>query len=96
MIKHGDVYSGRPVYASLSTTTATANPSVSAVQSKRQLRFKLIARVAYYFWIPFLVLSMYGIGYQWGIMDFSCDPDKIKSRLLDTILASVWSSSGRA
>lgn len=92
-LKHGGLYSGRPVYASLSTTSAAANPSLSEIQSKWQQRFKLIARVAYYFRIPFLVLSVYGIGYQQGIMDFSREPEKIKSGLLDTILTSVGCTS---
>ena len=92
-LKH-TLFSGRNIiYASLSTSTATSvvHPSVAAIsiQSKWQLRFKLIARVAYYCRIPFLVLSVYGIGYQQGIMDFSREPEKIQSSLLDTTLASV-------
>jgi len=96
-LKH-TLFSGRNIiYASLSTSTATAvaHPSVAAIsiQSKWQLRFKLIARVAYYCRIPFLVLSVYGIGYQQGIMDFSREPEKIQSSLLDTTLASVGCTS---
>jgi Zn-dependent protease with chaperone function len=45
--------------------------------------------MAYYLRIPFLVLSVYGIGYQQGIMDYSREPQNMESKLLDTILAGV-------
>mmetsp|Transcript_14795 Transcript_14795/g.25260 ORF Transcript_14795/g.25260 Transcript_14795/m.25260 type:complete len:460 (-) Transcript_14795:48-1427(-) len=68
-----------------STTTAVATNQGFF----RRLRWRIIARVAYYFRIPFLVLSVYGIGYQQGIMDYSREPQGTESKLMDTTLASV-------
>ena len=39
------------------------------------------------------MLSVYGIGYQQGIMDYSREPENMESKLLDTTLASVGCTS---
>eukprot|EP00804_Cyclotella_cryptica_P024673 CCRYP_001664-RB/>CCRYP_001664-RB protein AED:0.04 eAED:0.04 QI:259/1/1/1/1/1/2/268/462 len=74
-----------------SSKTASNNSAVAANANatSQRLKWKLIARIAYYLRIPFLVLSVYSIGYQQGIMDYSRDPKKMEASLLDTILAGV-------
>lgn len=86
-----NLYNGRCI--SISAISAATKPSVVAAQSTRQLRWKIFARVVYYLRIPFLVLSVYGIGYQQGIMDYAREPETMQSRLLDTTLASVGCTS---
>jgi hypothetical protein len=86
-----NLYSGRCI--NISAISDATKPSASAVQNTRQLRWKIFARVVYYLRIPFLVLSVYGIGYQQGIMDYSREPETMQSRLLDTTFASVGCTS---
>lgn len=74
---------------------ATPSPAVASHAGSpwQRLKWRIIARVAYYLRIPFLVLSVYGIGYQQGIMDYSREPEITEDRLLDTTLASVGCTS---
>ena len=74
-----------------SQTKALANKQPAHQQ---RLKWKILARLAYYARIPFLVLSVYGIGYQQGIMDYSRDTIRMEMKLLDTILAGVGCISG--
>ncbi|KAL7519011.1 hypothetical protein ACHAWX_003813 [Stephanocyclus meneghinianus] len=76
---------------SFSSKTASNNSAVTsnADATTHKLKWKLLARIVYYLRIPFLVLSVYSIGYQQGIMDYSRDPKKMEASLLDTILAGV-------
>lgn len=62
---------------------------VTKPNQNQRLKWKFLARLAYYLRLPFLVLSVYGIGYQQGIMDYSRDPRRMEIKLLDTILAGV-------
>jgi hypothetical protein len=81
---------------STSSAVAKATPSpavASQTGTWQRLKWRIIARVAYYLRIPFLVLSVYGIGYQQGIMDYSREPEITEDRLLDTTLASVGCTS---
>lgn len=48
-----------------------------------------MARGIKYVRIPFLVLSIYGLGYQQGIVDYSRDPAAKEQALLDSVLAGV-------
>ena len=77
----------------ISSISSATKPSDVSAQNAKQLRWKILARVAYYVRIPFLVLSVYGIGYQQGIMDYSREPESMQSRLLDSTLASVGCTS---
>jgi Zn-dependent protease with chaperone function len=86
-----NLYSGRCI--NISAISAATKPADAAGQNTRQLRWKILARVVYYLRIPFIVLSVYGIGYQQGIMDYSREPETMQSRLLDTTLASVGCTS---
>lgn len=72
----------------LSTASKSAVDTSNAAKTQR-LKWRVLARLAYYARIPFLVLSVYGIGYQQGIMDYSRDPTRMEIKLLDTILAGV-------
>jgi hypothetical protein len=85
------------IYASFSTSTVTKaarpSPAIPAQGTWQKLKWRIIARVAFYLRIPFLVLSVYGIGYQQGIMDYSREPEITEERLLDTTLASVGCTS---
>ena len=73
--------------ASFSTSASKA----TAVSKSR--KWRIIARVAFYLRIPFLVLSVYGIGYQQGIMDYSREPAEMESNLMDTVLSGVGCTS---
>jgi len=77
-----------------SSFSSTSQKIVAGNQIKndaitQRLKWRIIARMAYYLRVPFLVLSVYGIGYQQGIMDYSREPKKMESKLLTTILAGV-------
>ncbi|KAL7531209.1 hypothetical protein ACHAXR_003900 [Thalassiosira sp. AJA248-18] len=77
-------------------STAVAKPSAVTkpqAAASQKIKWRVIARIAYYVRIPFLVLSVYGIGYQQGIMDYSRDPEDTESKLLDTVLSSVGCTS---
>ena len=86
-----NLYSGRCI--NISAISAATKPADAAGQNTIQLRWKILARIVYYLRIPFIVLSVYGIGYQQGIMDYSREPETMQSRLLDTTLASVGCTS---
>lgn len=70
---------------SFSSKTASNNSAVTsnASATTQKLKWKLLARIVYYLRIPFLVLSVYSIGYQQGIMDYSRDPKKMEASLLE-------------
>ena len=52
-------------------------------------RIKAFARFVRIVRIPAIILGVYGLGYQQGIIDYSRDPDKKQDELLTTILAGV-------
>mmetsp|Transcript_24069 Transcript_24069/g.51967 ORF Transcript_24069/g.51967 Transcript_24069/m.51967 type:complete len:472 (-) Transcript_24069:62-1477(-) len=81
------------MYAPFSTSPAAKLSAVANQNTGQRIKWKIIARIAYYVRVPFLVLSVYGIGYQQGIMDYSRDPKNTESKLLDTTLASVGCTS---
>lgn len=52
-------------------------------------RFQSLARAVRYVRIPFIVISVYQLGYQQGIIDHSSNPANMKKRLLQNVLAGV-------
>jgi len=60
-----------------------------------QNRWKAIARFVKYTRIPFLIVSIYGLGYQQGIVDYSRDPLEKQEVLLDSLLAGVGCTDRR-
>ena len=71
-------------------STSVAKSNAASNQNKKVLsKWRIIARVVYYFRIPFLVLSVYGFGYQQGVIDYSRDPDKLESSVMDTTLSGI-------
>eukprot|EP00956_Cyclotella_meneghiniana_P021615 scaffold39524_cov62-Cyclotella_meneghiniana.AAC.4 len=76
-------------FSTSSAALSTKSTASSSNNTRRVQYYRLLARLAYYARIPFLVLSVYSIGYQQGIMDYSRDPKKMQYNLLDTILAGV-------
>ena len=52
----------------------------------------LLGRAVRYLRIPFLVVSVYGLGYQQGIIDDSRNPQQTRGALLDNVLAGVGAS----
>mmetsp|Transcript_27705 Transcript_27705/g.41934 ORF Transcript_27705/g.41934 Transcript_27705/m.41934 type:complete len:416 (-) Transcript_27705:1329-2576(-) len=52
-------------------------------------RWNRVARAVRYTRIPFLVLSVYGLGYQQGIMDDIRDPKRTREAILEQVLISV-------
>ena len=55
----------------------------------------LLGRAVRYLRIPFLVVSVYGLGYQQGIIDDSRNPQQTRGALLDNVLAGVGASRDR-
>ena len=71
-------------------TTSSSKSALTNPQSNSlHLKWRVLARLVYYIRLPFLVLSVYGIGYQQGIIDYSRDSARMEVKLLDTILAGV-------
>jgi len=98
VIRHGATLGSlprRPLGWSIRSTsvlpfsTSVAKESAAKTTVARRWKWKFVARVAYYFRIPALVLSVYGFGYQQGIMDYSREPEYMESKLMETSLASV-------
>ena len=56
---------------------------------ERWSRFAQYAGWVKYLRIPFLVMSVYGLGYQKGIIDDSRNPQATRQALLDNVFASV-------
>lgn len=78
--------------AARSAASAAAASTAAVSKAKptfRKFTWKVVARAAYYFRIPFLVLSVYGVGYQQGIMDYSREPEYKESKLMESMLAGV-------
>lgn len=63
--------------------------SISSYWNRNSQYWKRVARVVKYIRIPFLVLSVYGFGYQQGIIDDSRNPQGTQQALLDNVFASV-------
>lgn len=56
-------------------------------------RWNRLARLVRFTRIPFLVLSVYGLGYQQGIVDDIRDPKNTREAIMDKVLSSVAISS---
>ena len=74
---------------STSSSSVTKEVSKNSVTPNRRDRWRRIARIAYYVRIPALVLSVYGIGYQQGIMDFAREKEVMEAKLLQQVIAGV-------
>eukprot|EP00986_Skeletonema_menzelii_P000585 scaffold162_cov143-Skeletonema_menzelii.AAC.4 len=79
------------VHHYFSTSSSPATKVIS--RNTTTDRWRRIARFAYYVRIPALVLSVYGIGYQQGIMDFAREKEVMEAKLLQTVLAGVGCTS---
>jgi len=69
---------------SVSFSSLSSSPAV--VKTSRWNRIARFARVTR---IPFLVLSVYGLGYQQGIVDDIRDPKNTREAIMDNVLMSV-------
>jgi hypothetical protein len=76
-----------------STSTSSISKEISENANNRRDRWIRIARIAYFLRLPALVLSVYSIGYQQGIMDFSREKEIMEAKLLQTILSGVGCTS---
>lgn len=61
----------------------------SSFWERNRVNWKRVARIVKYTRIPFLVMSVYGLGYQQGIIDDSRNPEAARQALLDNVFASV-------
>lgn len=52
-------------------------------------RWRVLARIVRYVRIPVLVASVYGLGYQQGIIEYARNPDEVQESLLESVLAGV-------
>jgi len=66
--------------------------AATELTASRGRNWKLIGRTVRYLRIPFLVASVFGLGYQQGIIDDSRNPEETRGALLDNVLAGVGSS----
>jgi Zn-dependent protease with chaperone function len=71
------------------TTTTTTTSSIIAQHNQSRINWHRWGRLLRYTRIPVLVVSVYGIGYQQGIMDTTRTPLAMQQGLLLTILKSV-------
>lgn len=53
------------------------------------VRWRVFARVVRYIRIPVLISSVWGLGYQQGIIEYARNPDEVKQSLLESVLADV-------
>jgi len=65
------------------------NASIQNTPIIRSSRWHRLARIVRYTRIPFLVLSVYGLGYQQGIIDDSRNPTATRQSLLENVYASA-------
>lgn len=56
---------------------------------RHRVRFIRAARFVKYTRIPFLIVSIYSLGYQQGIIDDSRNPEECRQALLDNVFASM-------
>ena len=81
--------------ASSAAAAAPASPGLLArlgAGASARDRVRLLARAVRYGRIPFLVLSVYGLGYQQGVIDCTRDPAGKQDDVLATVLAEVGCS----
>lgn len=81
------------LFSSSSTSSKSVLASTKTKPSLRSrfasFRWDSLARIVRYTRIPFLVLSVYGLGYQQGIIDDSRNPEETRQSLLDNVYVSV-------
>lgn len=90
---HRHYYLNNTFRFSTSSSSVVGKQSIKSAADSRRDRWRRIARIAYYIRIPALVLSVYGIGYQQGIMDFAREKETMEAKLLQTVLAGVGCTS---
>jgi len=69
--------------------SSKSNASKSSHLEYFRLKWKVIAKAVKYLRIPALILSVYGFGYQQGIIDYSRDPKLKEHQLLTSTLADI-------
>lgn len=72
-----------------SVSTQAAAPVVSKNRSSFDARVRLLARVIRYTRIPFLMVSVYSLGYQQGVMECTKSPHALQSKIMQTLLMGV-------
>lgn len=85
-LKLGLRWTGQPKIQHFSTKEATKQAGGWQTWSTRMRRF---ATVAKYVRIPFLMVSVYALGRQQGIIECSRNPRLVEDELLQSILADV-------
>ena len=73
--------------------TGTQAPQQGSLVSFKKVNWRRIARTVKYARIPFLVLTVFGLGHNQGIIDYSRDPNAKRVVLLNSILAGVGATS---
>lgn len=77
-------------FASSSAIGSTIPKTIPKQAEHNYLNYwRRVALFVKYTRIPLLILSVYQLGYQQGIIDYSRDPSEKEEALLDSILASV-------
>jgi hypothetical protein len=71
-----------PIFRSIQTHTIS--------DAKRKRAIALLAKGIKIVRIPFIILSVFGLGYNQGIMEYAKGPDKMKVRIICGIELSVY------
>lgn len=74
-----------------SSTSSTA--VVAAASPQTSSRWHRIARVIRYVRIPVIVISVYALGYQQGVIDCTKEPVALQNQIINSILVSIGCSS---
>ena len=72
----------QPIFRSIQTHTIS--------NARRKRAIALLAKGIKIVRIPFIILSVFGLGYNQGIMEYAKDPDKMKVRIICGIEFSVY------
>ena len=94
LVRHSrQSHNGPNLAASSSSTSQIPTPQNSSQVGARLNNWKRFARVVKYSRIPLLVVSVFGLGYNQGIIDYSRDPEAKKKQLLSQALTGVAATS---
>ena len=72
----------QPIFRSIQTHTIS--------NARRKRAIALLAKGIKIVRIPFIILSVFGLGYNQGIMEYAKDPDKMKVRIICGIEFSIY------
>jgi hypothetical protein len=85
--------SNQPPLQPAPPNTDSSSRSSGGIRGTTVVFWRRLATAVKYVRIPFLVLSVFGLGYNQGLLDYARDPEAKERYLLDTALAGVAATS---